>query len=143
MNTQNNSHGTWKTVRVTCGDGRIQRALLDYAESFGGLSDPVPMPGGVKKFLADEGYREKTMEDVATYMGLHGQDIILIIQHEDCGAYGGKGAFENQTTERQFHHQELERALPIFQERFPGKRIVAGFISLDGTVMVFEDLTAS
>lgn len=143
MNTDNNNHGIWKTVCVTCGDGRFQRNLLDYAESLGGLSDSVLAPGGVKKFLGDEKYRETMLEDIATYLSLHRQDTILVIQHEDCGAYGGRKSFESQTTERQFHHRELEQVLPILQKRFPDTHIIAGFICLDGIVTMFEDLVSS
>ena len=136
----NNAHGTWATIRLTCGDGRLQRAILDYAESFVGLSDPVSAPGGVKKFLADETYRSKMFEDIAIYLQLHHQSIILALQHEDCGAYGGKQIFPSDSAEKEFHQQELKRAVLLLQERFPYKRIVTGFISLDGTVEVFNDL---
>src|SRR3989338_11290265 len=136
----NSTHGIWTTVRLTCGDGRLQRAILDYAESFGGLSDPVPAPGGVKKFLEDEAYRSKMLEDIAVYLQLHHQSVILVLQHEDCGAYGGKQAFAGDSAEKEFHKQELKRAALLLQERFSDKRIVMGFISLDGVVEVFEDL---
>ena len=136
----NNTHGTWATVRLACGDGRLQRAILNYAESFGGLSDSVLAPGGVKKFLADEAYRSKMFEDIATYLQLHRQSVILVLQHEDCGAYGGKQAFPGDSAEKELQKQELKRAALLLRERFPDKRIVTGFISLDGVVEVFEDL---
>lgn len=137
----NNHHGAvWATVRFACGDGRFQRAMLEYAESLGGLSDPVLAPGGVKKFLADESYRNKIWEDIAIYFGLHGQNTILVLQHEDCGAYGGKSAFSDDAAEKEFHKQELARAAALLRERFPDKRVVTRFISLDGAVEVFQDL---
>ena len=142
MHMTSTTHTTGATVRLTCGDGRLPRALLDYAEALGGLSDPVPAPGGVKKFLADEAYGNKMLEDIAAYIQLHHQSIILVLAHEDCGAYGGKQAFPDNVAEKEFHKQELKKAAMLLRERFPDKRIVTGFIFLDGTIEVFADLAA-
>lgn len=136
----NNHYGKWVTIRIHCGDGRIQRALLEYAESFGGFSDLVVAPGGVKKFLENTAYREKVLEDLAIYSRLHNPSTILVIQHEDCGAYGGKAAFKNSKAEIEHQRRELERAVPILQEYFPDKRIILGFMSLDGKVIQFANV---
>lgn len=133
----NTTHGTWKTVRFTCGDGRLQRALLDYAEKeFEGLSDPVPAPGGVKKFLEDEGYRKKVLEDIATYIRLHNPPTILVIQHEDCGAYGGSKAFVGGSEELEFQERQLQAAVPILEREFPDRKVIPAFIGLDGHVLM-------
>lgn len=136
-----NGKGPWAVVSVTCGDGRIRQLVLDYVKSaFGGVPDDVSKPGCVKKFLTDEAAREQMFEDMDTYLGLHGQPTILVLAHEDCGAYGGKQAFQSDEQEIEHHSRELERALPILEQRFPDKRVILGFMFLNGSAKLFQDL---
>src|SRR3989338_7095772 len=122
------SHGTWATVRIHCGDGRIQKAVLEHAESFGGFSDPVTAPGGVKNFISDEACRKLMLDHIGVYVRLHHPSQLLVIQHEDCGAYGGKQVFGDDQKERALHREELEKASEILEAEFPHLEIISGFV---------------
>lgn len=137
----NNSHGTWATVRLHCGDGRFQEDLLAYAKSFGGFSDPVLAPGGVKKLLEDESYRMKVLEDLRIYIGLHNPKKLLVLQHEDCGAYGGSKAFSSNIQEESFQYVQLQKAIALLKTEFPGMEIVPAYIRLSGQIVPLSELS--
>lgn len=140
------NHGNWTTLRLHCGDGRIQRALLDHAESFGGHSDAFLLPGGIK-YLLGFSWRHPFAKLFAwlvgvvafwafhLYLSLHKQEVILVIQHEDCGAYGGSKAFPDAAAEKAFHEEQLRKAEALLRKALPQKRIVTAYVLLSGEVL--------
>lgn len=99
----------WAIIR--CIDGRLNEAIEAYLEEMGvpTLHDVYSLPGGPKDLIdGDEGFI-KTIDEIIVQ--LHGVTNIMLIQHTDCGAYGGRakcGCTERRDLE--FQLCQLRRA---------------------------------
>ena len=78
---------------VSCIDFRVQRAVEDWArKNLGaGKYDRAALAGGVKDFPA-------VMNQIDLSAKLHGIKKVVLMNHEDCGAYGAEG---NEETHRE------------------------------------------
>jgi len=62
---------------------------------------------------------------------LHHVRKIVIINHQDCGAYGGSAKFNgNAEAEQKFHEEELRKAKSIILEKYPDKEVVLVYAKL-------------
>ena len=122
-----NQH-TCQALAIHCIDFRFQRFLNDYLEGrFAGSYDRVAVAGGVKNL---------PLEQCEVSVRLHSPKTIVLIQHEDCGAYGGSKQFADLEAEKAFQTQELQKAAKVLQEKFPG-------CAVEGYVMgLLGDLTS-
>ena len=86
-----------------CIDFRFQEAIKDYFKKNGllGDCDIISIAGGVK---------DKSHEAV-------------LINHIDCGAYGGSSQFSSFEAERIFHAGELEKTKMQILEKYPSLKI--------------------
>ena len=50
------------------------------------------------------------LSNINISLKLHDPDLIVLVNHEDCGAYGGSKKFASKEEEEQFHEQELDKA---------------------------------
>jgi hypothetical protein len=77
---------------ITCFDARFDLAIRKFLKRRGiVLYDQVKIPGSAKTLAAPvcEGDRDFVLGMVRTSMRLHQPTRILIIGHNDCGAYPG------------------------------------------------------
>lgn len=118
---------TCEALVVTCIDFRIQRAIDTWLkETLGGyVYDRVAVAGGVYD-------RAAILQQVAVSSRLHRIHRVLLVNHEDCGAYGAEG-----TPQR--HRQDLQRMKELIGERFPSLRVEMYYVLLDGTVQHVRD----
>ena len=110
-----------KNAVISCIDFRFQHADFEFIKSLFGLPfDHIKVPGAGKN-LAHEG----TMQDalIATLknvcIGLHGVSELLIVNHWDCGAYGGSKAFSSAVEEERAHREDLLKARLTVQKYLP------------------------
>jgi carbonic anhydrase len=62
---------------------------------------------------------------------LHHAQKIVIINHEDCGAYGGSKKFEgDREAEQQFHVEELQKAKMKILSLYPDREIILAYAKL-------------
>lgn len=124
-----------QAVVLTCIDFRtydhskrvLERALAEKfnIESF----DLVSLAGGARNLLQDK-RREVALEDLATSIRLHDPDLIILVNHKDCGAYGGSAQFGSAQEEEQFHAQQLEQAAAVAQQSFPPDKVKTFYLHL-------------
>ncbi|HEX9780213.1 MAG TPA: hypothetical protein VGB20_03265 [bacterium] len=57
---------------------------------------------------------------------------VIMIQHEDCLAYGGSGAFRSAAEERAWHIREVQAAAAHLQRRLPGIRVQGWYARGEG-----------
>lgn len=117
-------HGCEAAV-VTCIDFRFQEYINKWiSEHFGVKTfDRVAIAGGVFDF----DYMSKQIE--ISHM-LHHIKKVILINHEDCGAYGAAGTPEK-------HTEDLRNAATKIKEQYPDLTIETYYLHLDGT---FEDI---
>ena len=110
---------------IHCMDYRLQKVLNDWLEQHLGPRgyDRVAIAGGVFDVYA-------LLKHVAIAKQLHKVKKIVLINHEDCGAYGDAGTYER-------HKQDLAEAEHKIHALFPGLVIERHYLRLNG---IFERL---
>jgi carbonic anhydrase len=115
-----------ETLIVHCMDYRLQGFLNQWLESnFPALSyDRVAIAGGVYD-------REYVIGQVGIAFRLHEIKKVVLINHEDCGAYGATENYER-------HKSDLEEAERKIKALFPDLDVETYYLRLDGE---FEPLS--
>lgn len=108
------------TLVVHCIDYRFQEFLDKWIESNLPTQsyDRVAIAGGVNDVLYVIG-----QVDVA--VRLHSIGRVILINHEDCGAYGDSGSYER-------HKADLEQAKNKIKVLFPDLDVELFYLHLDG-----------
>lgn len=105
---------------VTCIDFRIQSFINDWIRDHVGEGkfDRVALAGGVFNWEVIAG-------QIDTSKRLHDIDKVILMNHEDCGAYGEEG-----TAER--HTGDLKNAKEAVMAKHPGIKVETYIVQLNG-----------
>lgn len=116
-----------ESIIVTCIDFRLQEVINKWvAENFAPKTfDRVALAGGVKNL-------EIIMEQIDIAHRLHQIKKVVLINHEDCGAYGQEN-FPDTEAEQNTHSQDLKTAKEKVKEKYPDLEVSTFFLHLDGT----------
>lgn len=117
---------TCQAIVIHCIDFRLQKPLNDWLGRHFGLSDydRVSLAGGVFDFYT-------ILKQVEISDRLHKVKKVILINHEDCGAYGNEG-----TPER--HAHDLHEAERKIEALFPHLDVEIYYMHLTG---ILEDLS--
>jgi len=77
---------------ITCFDARFDPAIRKFLKRRGvAVVDHIKIPGSAKALGApdNESDRDFVMRMIRTSMRLHGSNLVLMLGHNDCGAYPG------------------------------------------------------
>lgn len=98
--------------------------------------DIIGLPGSAKSFLEDSGTAWRGIKVACEY---HGCKRIVVVQHADCGAYGGSAAFANAEEEEIFHREELQKMKKKILEKYREVEVVMVYarIIADNTQIQF------
>lgn len=121
-----------EAVVLTCIDFRFWKETMEFIEN--GLKiksfDFPSLPGSAKAVNESNG-TDLAMQCVSVPCDLHHVRKIVIVNHEDCGAYGGSGKFSgDQEAEQKFHEEELKRAKEKILAKYPDKEIILIYAKL-------------
>lgn len=123
-------------VVLHCIDFRFRKILNDYLSSrFPNGYDLISVAGGVKPLLADNGENNFVLEQFKVSNRLHRPEKIILIQHEDCGAYGGSATFGDFDAEQNFQKAELEKAEEFLKRHFSRQNIEKYLFCLSGEII--------
>lgn len=105
---------------VSCIDFRFQKFIRKWLDdNFGDKTfDYVGYAGGSKDL-------ETVMKQLDISVKLHGIKHVVIMHHEECGAYG-----KESTPEK--HANDLLKAREIIKKKYPKLKIDLFYILLDG-----------
>lgn len=111
------------SIIVSCIDFRIQKTVEAWARRNLGKKnyDRVALAGGVKDFPA-------VMNQIDISVKLHAIKKVILMNHEDCGAYGEQGTEEK-------HHRDLLVATHAAASKYPNLEVETYFIMLSGQVI--------
>jgi carbonic anhydrase len=117
---------TCQAIVIHCIDFRLQKSLNDWLGRRFGLSDydRVSLAGGVYDFYT-------ILRQVEISDRLHKIKKVILINHEDCGAYGDEG-----TPER--HAHDLREAERKIEALFPHLDVEIYYMHLTG---ILENLS--
>ena len=115
-----NIHGC-ETIIITCMDFRFQEYINKWiAENFKPKTfDRVALAGGVFDL-------EYTLKQIEISHRLHHIKKVVLINHEDCGAYGETGTPEK-------HTEDLKNAAIKVNQQFPNLTVETYYLHLNGT----------
>ena len=97
--------------------------------------DLIMVAGGAKCLAGDSAEKDRqfVLEQIRTSIRLHSTQKVLLMLHSDCGAYGGLGAFNNDTAREAEHHRnDLHRAVDFLQAQIPELTIRGFFVDFEG-----------
>lgn len=114
----------WDVLARACIDGRFIKMTVDWlTEKTGGVFDFRTGVGSSKAIIASEDDRESFFNVIKTSVKLHGIKEVWLIDHIDCGAYGGSERFNDEEAEKKFHFEKLQEATSIVQNNFPDLKV--------------------
>jgi len=125
-----NGQHTCRGAVMTCIDFRFWPAVAEFIKSHFGWDsyDLITVPGAAKTVNED---RTLAIDSLTVSCELHQAKTLVIINHADCGAYGGAKRFASQAAEEEFHRQALGEARAKLSEEFNGKKVITIFARLD------------
>lgn len=122
----------WEVLAVSCIDGRFIKRTIDWlAKETGGVFDYRTEVGASKALIDCESDFDACCNVVAVSLRLHEVKDLYLIDHIDCGAYGGSKNFENEDVERKFHLERLEKAAEVMAKKYPHLEIKKVFADWD------------
>ena len=112
-----------EAVVLSCIDFRFWKETAEFAEKELGIKsfDFPSLPGGVKAINENN---DLAMSCISVPCDLHHAQKIILVNHEDCGAYGGSAKFATREDEQKFHEEELRKAKTKIAEKYPDKEII-------------------
>jgi len=117
-----------KALVLHCIDFRFGKAIKKYLESQNLLGDVdiVSVAGAVKdlvepKIPADAKF---IMRQIVISSSLHHISQVILLNHTDCGAYGGRAAFSSDNEEFERHSHDLQTAKTAILAEFPSLDVI-------------------
>lgn len=110
-----------KILVVSCIDYRFWPQALSLLQKKYRVFDLIQIAGASKNLTSPLEKEDKItlLENIEISMKLHNTQKIILVNHIDCGAYGGSIRFQSQKEEIKFHKEELKKAKEIIQYKFP------------------------
>ncbi len=110
-----------EVVIITCIDFRFQEYINNWiSQNFSPKSfDRVAIAGGVFDF-------NYVLKQVEISKRLHHVKKAILINHEDCGAYGESGTAQK-------HAEDLKNAASKIKRQYPDLKVDSYYLHLDGT----------
>ncbi len=132
-------HYRAQAVIVWCYDHRAWEALQNFLVSAGITDfDLVSVAGGAKGLAspAQESDKEFLLNQLTTSARLHHTQRVILMNHVDCGGYGGSeacgGAGEKEIN---FHKSELEKAATEVRKVLPDLPVEKVLVTFEGTII--------
>lgn len=130
---------------IMCMDFRFENAVNQYVnEELGLKSHDLVAIAGASKSLVDPlqpADRETILEQIALSIKLHHIPRVVLIDHADCGAYGGVKAFGSLEKEKEAQSENMRKAAALIRARHLGVRVDLIYANLSGEEIVFEKIT--
>lgn len=99
------------------------------------LYDVIEFAGAGKtlNFPENDSDFETLIEQIELSKKLHNVEKFVLMHHADCGAYGGRKAFDSVEVERQNHIDEMMRVKKRIDEKYPQfeVEVIPVFMNLD------------
>lgn len=122
-----------EAVVLSCIDFRFWSAIVEHIQNELKITDfDFPsLPGAAKTINnSHNDSADLALSCIDVPVRLHGVQKIIIINHADCGAYGGLSCFNHDhDKERNFHRQQLLEARQKVAVEYPGKNLRTLFLS--------------
>ena len=121
---------------IWCFDNRFELGFRKFLQRLGVVYwDAIKIAGGTKCLASPDrdSDRDFVLAQIRISMRLHQTRRVILMQHSDCGAYGGLEAFGGDPTrERQNHVAELRKAAKVITDSIAGLSVECYFVDFEG-----------
>lgn len=118
---------TCKALILRCIDFRFGKAIKKYLEEQGLLGDIdiVSVAGAAKNLVSPNSPSdtEFILRQIEISKKLHNIKELILMNHTDCGAYGGRKAFGSDGAEKTQHIEDMKKAGKLIHTRYPDLEI--------------------
>lgn len=131
---------TAQAVALTCIDFRFRKALHEFFENELNLHavDHKADAGGVQQLVEKGPVQDWILKNFQIAFTLHNVNKVILINHQDCGAFGGSAAFKSEEEEINFHETLLRHAASIVKSMFTDKEVEAYLALLQNDKVTFK-----
>ena len=121
-----------EAVALSCIDFRFWKETVEFIEKELNIKDfDFPSLPGSAKAINEGEENGLAFSCISVPVELHHAQKIVIINHEDCGAYGGSKKFDgNKEAEQKFHAEELQKAKEKILAKYPEKKVILIYAKL-------------
>lgn len=121
-----------EAVVLSCIDFRFWKETVEFVEKELGIRDfDFPSLPGSAKAINEGEENGLAFSCISVPVELHHAQKIVIINHEDCGAYGGSKKFDgDKEAEQKFHEEELQKAKEKILAKYPEKEVILAYARL-------------
>ena len=131
------SHGVRDAV-ISCIDYRFRPLISAWIkDELNDQADLVAVAGAAKTLL-DPASEQYILGLIKIAEDLHGVTTVHILNHVDCGAYGGSKLHAGEAQEKQFHANQCALATQVIAQQFPGLTVKHYIVDFDGVHAVAE-----
>ena len=122
-----------QAIILTCIDFRFRHPVQELIEKELNLTDfdLKGDAGGAKQLLGDSPVKDWILKNFQVAFDLHDVNRVILINHTDCGAYGGSKLHGSVEEEIKFHDDQLKQAVAVVRTRYPDKQVEAYLAVLD------------
>lgn len=122
-------------------DFRFQEAMDEWAKAQGFTKDyDLVVLAGAQKSVLDEDTSATAMKQVELSVKLHESNTVILMAHQDCGAYGGSKSFENWEEERNQYVTDLGAAESKIKEKHESINVKKLILTFDDDNISFEEI---
>ena len=128
---------------LKCIDFRFREADQRFISQQFGVSDfdLIAWPGAAKSIVHDQAMRDNlaaTIQNVCC--DLHGVKRLVLLNHWDCGGYGGSRAFASAAAEAEIYRNDLRQARELLQPNLPQVEIILAFSQMSDSGLDYQIL---
>ena len=121
---------------LRCFDARFRHVFDAFIRHVGfEYADVVSVAGGGKILASPEEASDRAfmLREIATSRQLHNTQRVLVMTHQDCGAYGDAMRFQGDEEEEfAFHAVEHTKARAVLTAAFPDMLVETYFLDTHG-----------
>lgn len=128
-----------EAVVLSCIDFRFWKDITKFIEEELEIKsyDFPSLPGAAKAINACTGKQDLAMSCIGIPCDLHHVKKAVIVNHWDCGAYGGSKSFASAEAEQTFHESELRKAKEKINSEYPALEVITALAKLEGDKIEF------
>ncbi len=115
---------------ICCIDFRFWMATVNFVQNKLGIYDfnLITHAGAAKAFAEKKADIINVVEKQIKFVeGLHKISMVVMVNHQDCGAYGGSGKFKNENEEFDSHSQHLRKGIELLQKKHKNLKFLGLF----------------
>ena len=125
---------------LRCMDFRLERAVEEWLKPYLGQVDVVSIAGSCKVLAEtpDSWPALFIWDNIRLAYERHGVRSVILTQHQDCGAYGGTGAFGSAEAEKTRLVSDMQQVKESLGKRYPDLQVATYWIRQTGEGWEFE-----